>query len=108
MRASPQTPANGGQSLPQWVTPCYSSVGVEGVLWGGLFRFGMGVTVLGWLVCGAAAYAVKVLMPGGRLLWGAVTAVVFTLNICRPPSNPFLPLEKGRLGGVALLLDNVD
>ncbi len=36
MRASPQTPANEGQSFPQWITPCYNGVGVGDCLWSGL------------------------------------------------------------------------
>ena len=28
MGASPHAPANGGQSLPQWITPCYNAVWV--------------------------------------------------------------------------------
>ena len=44
MGASPQTPANGGQSLPQWITPCYNGVGVEGGLLGGLLVLGVAMS----------------------------------------------------------------
>jgi len=47
MGASPHAPANGGQSLPQWITPCYSGVGVDVGWLGGLL--GWGGAFLGWV-----------------------------------------------------------
>ncbi len=65
MRASPQTPANGGQSLPQWITPCYSSVGVGSGWLGSLldcwFASLLWVWLAGWVCC----CAVEGLLKGG-------------------------------------------
>ncbi len=64
MRASPKTPANGGQSLPQWITHCYNGVGVGGDWLGGLLDCWLALLIWVWFVCWVCCFAVEGL--GGR------------------------------------------